>query len=279
MRHRSSGSQPLALPFGRRFFHLKGDSVGNCVIRWCKIQLDRGWSIVGERPLAKFQLDEHRERVVMDVRLWLRNRRIARWLSLEGKEQLRGSFQPHEFADEADTRCARTTCTSRREVIHYERIRRKGRVTFFHVTLRCRENEVWKFIKYAWTWLIPDWTEINNRQDVIVRVKIGGKCRRTFFREKNPLFLRKINPTAYYTRILGQFLVRHVQTPSSWKRKLRTRVFSLLRISYSVFIFPTFFLSFFLFPLSNKNRRVRRRFAQTIWYFRSRRLMKYILCV
>lgn len=79
--------------------------------------------------------------------------------------------------------------------------------------------------------------------------KIGGKCRRTFFHEKNPLFLRKINPTAYHTRILGQFLVRHVQTPSHWKRKLRTRVFPLLHISYSVFIFPLFsnFLPFFLF--------------------------------
>lgn len=187
----------------------------------------------------------------MDVRLWLRNRRIARWLSLEEKEQLRGSLQPHEFADEADAQCARTTCTSRREVIHYERIRRKSGVTFFHVTLRSRENGVWKFIKYAWTWLIPDWTEINNRQDVIVGVKIGGKCRRTFFRKKNLLFLRKINPTAYYTRILGQFSVKHVQTLSSWKRKLKIRVIvcfrcCVCRVWFSFFLsIRTFFLSSF----------------------------------
>lgn len=251
MRRPSSASRPLVLPFGRRFFHLKGDSVGNCVIRRCKIQLDQSVRRRG-KACCKVPISiEHRERVVMDVRLWLRNRRIARWLSLEEKEQLRGSLQPHEFADEADARCARTTCTSRREVIHYERIRRKSGVTFFHVTLRSRENGVWKFIKYAWTWLIPDWTEINNRQDVIVGVKIGGKCRRTFFRKKNPLFLRKINPTAYYTRILGQFSVKHVQTLSSWKRKLKIRVIvcfrcCVCRVWFSFFLsIRTFFLSSF----------------------------------
>lgn len=248
MRHRSSGSQPLVLPFGRRFFHLKGDSVGNCVIRWCKIRLDR--------------LVHRRGKACCKVAI-----RRASWKSRDGRAPLATKRQNCSVIitgwEGATARqfpttwiCgrgwyrvrARTTCTSRREVIHYERIRRKGRVTFFHVTLRSRENEVWKFIKHAWTRLIPNWTEINNRQDVIVRVKIGGKCRRTFFHQKNPLFLRKINATAYYTRILGQFLVRHVRTPSSWKRKLRTRVFPLLHTSCSVFIFPLFsnFLPSFL---------------------------------
>ena len=32
------------------------------------------------------------------------------------------------------------------------------------------------------TWLIPNWTEIDNRQEVILCVKISGKCTIQFFR-------------------------------------------------------------------------------------------------
>lgn len=40
--------------------------------------------------------------------------------------------------------------------IPYEKIRRKYRIHFVHVTHRFRGNQVWKFIRYTWTVVNPE---------------------------------------------------------------------------------------------------------------------------
>lgn len=77
-----------------------------------------------------------------------------------------------------------------------ERIAGKYRVKFVRRTLRFRETRVCKFVEYTGIWLIPDRRWGNNRQEVILRVKISEKGRITVS-SWQALFLGKINLKVY----------------------------------------------------------------------------------
>lgn len=77
-----------------------------------------------------------------------------------------------------------------------ERIAGKYRVKFVRRTLRFRETRVCKFVEYTGVWLIPDRRWGNNRQNVILRIKISEKGRITVS-SWQALFSRKINLKVY----------------------------------------------------------------------------------
>lgn len=57
------------------------------------------------------------------------------------------------------------------------KINRGYKIKSFCPSLSFQKNCVWKFVNCIWTGLIPDWTEANNRQEVVILyVELSRNC-------------------------------------------------------------------------------------------------------
>lgn len=108
-----------------------------------------------------------------------------------------------------------------------EKINHKCRVKFLRVILYFRENQVWKFDKYAWTCITLNWTRLNYRHKVILHVTISKKCRIQFFRKTFRFVFKKTkfeNLLCAYTKpVLSQICSNYLKT--FWKQGLKWKNF------------------------------------------------------